>query len=633
MRTPIRTLFTICYSALLSTVSCSPSDVAVALSVTGTPRATTELRTQVKVDDQPAENTGVFLPPSEEQSPYRLGVKLLGRTQGSAEFEVSACNSSCRLAAGKATIPDLATIQSEIPLSLTPLMPRVDLHYCSPKGLTICSAQLSFDTPTGQPKLVVEGSGFEPTDSVSDSDANRFLTPVRFLSSTVIETDGLPSTLPEFSVSIKHTDGTAIAQRVNVGIPGLSHAKAPLVAAASMDPTKVAVPLHTAIAAGDLDNDGHADIVIAGAYATATGLRTSSSPGFVAIYYGDGKGQFGRVSLEDKLDAFPRSVTIGIPNPGGRPVLLVGTAGVSGSAISWSNGEVLIYEQTSARTFSRSKLSPTVLGGFESSAAAVLMAPINADQYPDLLVLTNDTVTTGVGYPKGAVRWFRGTGTTGNLFNNPSYVDISFAVPVAMHAYSGSGGPSDVAVATGEDLFGGGPGNLRLIKNNGSGTLSPANLIQLSGRPSAVIAGDFDSNGDVDLAVPSPVSKAGATNDKLDLILNPSQSRSKLVYTVGAGFGLGTAFSLRNDSHLDLLLVRSTDKAQASSLGFMFSSDGSPFFRSLPPPTTSLGGVGIAQVATADFDEDGKVDLAIAALGIVSTNSATSGLLDLYFGK
>ena len=65
----------------------------------------------------------------------------------------------------------------------------------------------------------------------------------------------------------------------------------------------------------------------------------------------------------------------------------------------------------------------------------------------------------------------------------------------------------------------------------------------------------------------------------------------------------------------------------------MFSSDGSPFFRSLPPPTTSLGGVGIAQVATADFDEDGKADLAIAALGIVSTTSATSGLLDLYFGK
>lgn len=633
MRTPIQTLLALCSSALFSTMACSPSDVAVALSVTGTPRTTTELRTQVKVNDQPAENTGIFLPPSAEQSTYRLGVKLLGRTQGSAEFEVSACNSSCRLAAGKATVADLASVPSEIPLSLIPLNPSVDLRYCSSKGLAICNAKLSFDSPIGQPKLVVEGSGFEPSDSVSDSDANRALTPVRLLSSTAIETDGLPSTLPEFSVAIKHSDGTAIAQRVNVGIPGLSHAQAPLVAAVSMDPTKVAVPLHTAIAAGDLDNDGHADIVIAGAYATATGLRTGSGSGFVAIYYGDGKGQFGRVSLEDSLDAFPRSVTIGIPNPGGRPVLLVGTAGTAGSAIAWSNGEVLIYEQISARNFSRSKLSPTVFGGFESSAAAVLLAPINADQYPDLLVLTNDTVTTGAGYPKGAVRWFKGTGTAGTPFNSPTFVDIAFAVPVAMYAYSGAGGPSDVAVATGEDFLGGGPGNLRLIKNNGSGTLSPASLIQLSGRPSAIISGDFDSNGEVDLAVPSPVSKTGAINDKLDLILNPSQSRSKLVYTVGAGFGLGTSFSLRNDSHLDLLLVRSTDKAQASSLGFVFSSDGSPFFRSLPPPTTSLGGVGIAQVATADFDEDGKADLAIAAVGVVSTTSATSGLLDLYFGK
>jgi hypothetical protein len=555
---------------------------------------------------------------------YRLGLNLLRQTTGAALFSVAACDSSCLLASGSASVADLASAPTEIPLTLLSSAPKLDLSQCSPRGFGICGVHIGFDTPTGQPKLVVEGSGFQEGDSVGDT--LRTMAGFRFVSPQQLETDGLPSQLPDAVIEVKHTDGTAASQRVTLGIPGLVHTTPSLLPAMAVSTMQAPVPILSAMTTGDLDGDGHEDIVVAGAYYTQNALRTN--PGFVTVYYGDGKGKFTESQLETQLAGFPRGLTIGTPKVGSPPVLAVTTAPVVLGSVSWLlGGAVYLYEQSPARSFRGNKLGPTL---FESPPSTTIVAPVDDDEISDLIVMSNDIGGNGP-TQQGAIRFFKGSGVPGSLFAYVAQLSLPSAAPAAMTARASASGPVDLAVATGDDLFGG-AGSLRLFRNNGTGGFTPSAPISLSGRPSVLISGDFDNNGELDLAVPNPTAKMKGASDKLDLILNPLSALTKQSLTVGPGMFFGTALDLRQDGTLDLILVSSLDQNQPARLSMLYGSKGGPIFRSLPAPQVQLSTPGLAQVATADFNEDGKPDVVCAVAGTTRT-PASSGSIDLYFGQ
>jgi hypothetical protein len=181
-------------------------------------------------------------------------------------------------------------------------------------------------------------------------------------------------------------------------------------------------------------------------------------------------------------------------------------------------------------------------------------------------------------------------------------------------------GHLDLAVA-GID-YGGRPGLVSILLGNGDGTFQPAHSYAIGSNPVALVVGDFDGDGHLDLAI----DDSGSVNTPGSVIILLGNGDGSFQTGQSYGFGFSpTALAVgdfNGDGHPDLAVVGSS-YPQAMVTVLLGNGDG----------TFQQGqNYAVAQrqatsVAVADFNGDRHLDLVVASRGLEPDLGSLSVLL------
>ena len=331
----------------------------------------------------------------------------------------------------------------------------------------------------------------------------------------------------------------------------------------------------------DLNNDGKLDIV--------TGLSTGGIDGKVAILLGNGNGGFS--------EAANSPFSTGSDNPGAVSVGDFNEDGKRDLAVPGSFGVLSILLGDGTGGFAAGVNTTT-----NGSTLSFLVADFNADTHLDVLMGNRMLLGTGTG---------------------------SFGAPttVALPADSGAGFAVDVNNDNHLDVVAASIGGLTIVLGDGTGALFPGKSytsgFTIFGALSAFgVPGDFNEDGKIDLAAVQSRGVGildgdgtGAFNDALSYAVSamfPS-------YLVAADFN--------NDAKQDFAILSSHPAFLNGSKMEVALGDGSGGFtqKSVSNFGTSTPGA----IATADFNGDGKLDMAVtqpaAGKVLILLNDGTGG--------
>jgi hypothetical protein len=328
-------------------------------------------------------------------------------------------------------------------------------------------------------------------------------------------------------------------------------------------------------ALADLHGDGVLDMVVANG-----GIN-----GNLSVLIGNGNGTFQpAVSYPTALGA--RSVVVGDFNGDGKPDIAVG----NGSA-----GNILIFPGNGDGTFRAPAGGINVLGGATYLAAGdfnkdgkldlaligavglqivlgngdgtfrgslglpglsppvgpVAVADLNGDGNLDL-VLTAVNTLGGVSLQPGNISVMLGRGD-GTFAAAVTYPAGKMATGVAIGDLNGDGKP-DLAVAD----FGPGAADVAVLLGNGDGTFQTAVKYPAVNGADAVVMGDFNGDGNLDLAVSSnAVGPSGAGSGSVTVLLGRGDGtfRNSMVYGAGINPLSLAVGDVNGDGQPDLLFA------------------------------------------------------------------------------
>jgi hypothetical protein len=338
------------------------------------------------------------------------------------------------------------------------------------------------------------------------------------------------------------------------------------------------------IVVADFNRDGHQDIAVACQSDT------------LSIMLGDGKNAFSTLPISSFVPG-PNSIAAADLNGDGTTDLVTANLNGSSASVFLGNGD---------GTFRVS--NPIAL---PARAISVAILDVNGDGKPDVLELTqgvNDLVVlTGKG---------DGTFNVPTVFNAggsplPSWNDRS----LVLADFNGDGKPDVVAVTEGL--------NVSLLLGMGDGTFAPSAQSILTGAGTAwVAAGDLNGDKIVDFVV------ANSAGNSVSIFTGKANNQ----FTPGATYPVGTdpefvsLADLNNDGHLDIVVVCKGDSVTPGSVVILLGNGDGTF----TPAAASLApGQAPIAAAVADFNNDGKLDLAVVDEG----DGTTQSFVAIYLGN
>jgi hypothetical protein len=626
---------------LVALSSCSESDTSIALRVTNIPAEATELRVLAEVDGQAAASPGSYAPPAAGDSDLRLGVRLLNRRTGQATLDVAACNSACLLSEARTQV-DLSQGNAEPTLELIAQPEALDLRLCAPRAAILCSLQWEQAAPTGERLFSAQGAGFAAGATLY-ADGSR-MPGITVAASHRIE-------FPQFGlinkesllIEVQNPDRSSILRRLPIA--GLPLDSTPRTIDTSKPASQIdRVPFVTAATVADLDRDGHLDIAVTGAFFINAEGTVPNKPGFLAIYWGDGKRGFTRSELVLNLTGIPRAITVGNLKGSGMPQIVIAagdplTVGSTNYAIDYQFGGLLsILDPTGPRSYgSAIEVRPTPQFGFRSPHQ-VLILDVDGDGQNDLVAaLSNFRALLTSTY--GAVYWWKGSGAAWSLSGIPSEIpkvllELNDLFPLAMVPWAGPTGnqPGSLALTVYNNTNSSRPqAELRILSNLGAMTPTLVSTQVLGGVPLQLFEGDFSGDGQRDLLVTLPLSTdRKAPLRRIELYPGARVTPSPTAIDLAQPFGLAASIDLFADRRDDLVL--SSSKDGIAQLGVFASRPVAPYLGQ-PAYSLQLLGAGQALLATGDFDKDGKTDLVSVTTGTLDSVSALTSQLDVFFGR
>ncbi len=328
-----------------------------------------------------------------------------------------------------------------------------------------------------------------------------------------------------------------------------------------------------AVAAGDFNKDGNYDFV-----AVVSGDGTAQNPGGVQIFLGNGAGTFKNVASY-VTGAYAESVTVADLNKDGKLDLAVCGFGSSAVTVLLGNGD---------GTFHPAAATP--MAG--PNPTAVIAADFNNDQKLDLAVSDFDgTVSIFLG---------NGDGSFQTAMNFPAGSNCGF---LAAGDFNGDGN-LDLVVA---DVN---PGLLSILMGKGDGTFVAPAFYAGGYLPISLVLTDFNNDGKLDIVVgtgtPDYIGQ-NQGNDTLDVLLGNGDGTFQGTRLLPAGqLSRGLAIADLNADGKPDVVVANQDSGDLS----VFLGQGNGKFQALPSSPNTSGFGGPVSVAAADFNGDGKMDIA-----------------------
>lgn len=401
------------------------------------------------------------------------------------------------------------------------------------------------------------------------------------LATTFLDSEHLSATLPAPSVATAETASVTVVNPApgggasnvvffQVGAPEgtINFANAP------SSPLLTVQPFGLAVA--DFNQDGKPDLAVAEG---ARGLY---------VELGNGDGTFAPASAspirlpsppyDSFASPYASDMTVGDFNHSGHPGMAIAEFNNSATVILLGNGGGSFAPSTAA--FANAQSWP-VLG--------VKAADFNADGNLDLAIINQGLSCVALGYGSGAFN------AAGDLYTP------RFGAAAAVGDFNGDG-KLDVAIAgSGSTMY---PDSGVVISlGNGDGTFTQPNgsPMYLGQSLTAVTAGDFNGDGKLDLAVTD-----SAANSVFLLLGNGDGTFQSPINVAAANSPSAIiAGDFNNDGKLDIATANHGDNTASLLLGHgdatFTEASGSPY----------ATGKGPSAIEAADFNGDGKLDLAI----------------------
>ena len=351
-------------------------------------------------------------------------------------------------------------------------------------------------------------------------------------------------------------------------------------AAAANSPLPAYEPFGMTVA--DFDGDGKPDLAV------AMNVR-------VAVLLGNGDGTFSPASgspvpalsppYDDGASPYVGPIVAADFNRSGHQGFAVALINNAAAAILLGNGDGTFVPSSAA-----------FANTFDMTTYALTPADFNADGNLDL-ALVNQIYGSGfvtLGYGDGA-------------FNGAGNLNITgFPTGIAVGDFNGDGKLDAIVASESGGSSGLGVSGLGVSLGNGDGTFTPANgsPISLGQSLSAIVVADFNRDGKLDVAV----TDSSANVVYILLGCGDGTFGAPTVIAVGNAPDAIVAGDFNNDGKLDLAIANSADNTAMLLLG---NGDGK-FTQAAGSPYPV--GKFPYQIAAADFNGDGKLDLAIANL-------------------
>ena len=329
------------------------------------------------------------------------------------------------------------------------------------------------------------------------------------------------------------------------------------------------------IVTADFNHDGIPDVAV---------LGTSSGGDVLSIFLARPDGSFAsRVDyvLQPNAGGFS-GFTVGDFNGDSKlDIVVVDYPYLSGASILFGNGDGTFQ--------SPAPLNQNTSNGYTEVASA----DFNGDGKLDLLVESPEI--------SGAVAILLGNGD--GTFQPPVTYTVSSATYLVLRDFNGDGKP-DIAVSGGFS----GSGEVSILINKGGGTFKSPTTYSIAGNVQALAAADLNSDGKLDLVVPS-----GGTSGTISVLLGNGDGTfgNPIVYSSDQLSIYSTSVAVADfsgDGKLDLALTNSVGTLSNSVVIVLGNGDGT--FQN--PPRHYSAGLLPAALVSLDANGDGKPDLTIA---------------------
>ena len=275
-------------------------------------------------------------------------------------------------------------------------------------------------------------------------------------------------------------------------------------------------------------------------------------------------------------------------------------------ATRWSRALVALLALSSIAAAQSSPLFTTIsLNPVASLPLAVASGDFNGDGIPDQAVTSSGT---------HAVSVLIGTGD-GNFLPAVNYPVGADPVAIVTGDFNHDG-HLDLAVLNSNPNTGGAGGSITILNGQSGGTFVAGPTYAVGFVPTAIGVGDFDGDGNPDLAVVVSNPNTSLNPGFVTILLGSANGSFTAQGNYGVGLG-PTSLAVGDftgDGHLDLAVgspVNGISFNPQSEISIL-TNNGSGGFQAGPSFVTGPLGTVPVSIAVADFNDDARLDLAVA---------------------
>jgi hypothetical protein len=352
----------------------------------------------------------------------------------------------------------------------------------------------------------------------------------------------------------------------------------------------------------DVNGDGKADALVSEKY------PNPGAPAAVGVVLGNGDGTFlAPVIFPSGVYSENTNLAVDVNGDGKLDLVIAG----QGVGCAGCVGGVNVLLGNSDGTFQ----PPVSYGnGTTNPTYSAAVADVNGDGKPDIVAASSCTSNINC-VSSVAVLLNNGDGTFKPAVNYPTNGQAAHSL--AIGDVNGDGKP-DIVVANwcASGDFYCTSGTVGVLLGNGDGSFGPVLVYGTGGRlPTAVALGDLNNDGKRDIVVSDYQTNGSDYTGRIAVLLGNGDGTFQPAATYlsgGVGTNSVTVTDLDGDGRLDLVAVNqgATTGPSTGTVGVLLGNGDGTFRSASITSTTRLSIDYFAQIAIADFNGDGKLDVA-----------------------